>query len=329
MSKPLVSINCITYNHGNYIAQALEGFLIQKTTFPIEIVICDDASTDNTASIIQEYVDKYPDLIIPLLQSKNQYSQGLKPDFDIVMPRCQGKYVAHCEGDDYWIDPYKLQKQVDFMEANPEYSFIFNDCEILDQSSGSRRLRVGDRVIDEVVDLESVIVQNNVPTASVLHRNILNSNSIPEWFFKTKKGDYCLVILLAEYGLGKYLSDVMSVYRVHEGGVWSGNDFEYRNKEDIKFFNLLYENFSDHKVRIAIKKRLNHCKLDRAFIKIRKGELISGFYMYLRYINLISDKKIQNELKKILGAFKSGLLCLVRKLFSNCHTDLKVNKPVV
>lgn len=187
MTKPLVSIHCITYNHENYIAQALEGFLLQKTNFPIEIVICDDASTDKTANIIREYADKYPNLIVPLLQSENQYSQGVKPGFDIVMPRCQGKYIAHCEGDDYWIDPYKLQKQVDFMEGNPEYSFIFHDCEILNQNSGSRQLRVGKRVIDETVDLVSAIKQNNMPTASILHRNVLDRNSTQVGVLEPKK----------------------------------------------------------------------------------------------------------------------------------------------
>ncbi|MDE5423401.1 glycosyltransferase [Ancylomarina sp. DW003] len=327
MTKPLVSIHCITYNHENYIAQALEGFLLQKTNFPIEIVICDDASTDKTANIIREYADKYPNLIVPLLQSENQYSQGVKPGFDIVMPRCQGKYIAHCEGDDYWIDPYKLQKQVNFMEGNPEYSFIFHDCEILNQNSGSRQLRVGKRVIDETVDLVSAIKQNNMPTASILHRNVLDRNSTPGWSFRTKKGDYCLVILLAEKGLGKYLPDVMSVYRVHEGGVWSGNDHEYRNKEDINFFYLLYEYFSDTNVRATIKKRLNYCFIEKAFIKIKKGEIISGLYLYLRHINSINDTKKINEVKKILLAFKAGVFNLARKLSS--FFNLKIKKPTV
>ena len=87
---------------------------MQKTTFPIEIIIHDDASTDGTAKIVKEYADKYPDLIVPILQTENQYSQGIKPSQNFVFPRARGKYIAFCEGDDYWTDPYKLQKQVDF-----------------------------------------------------------------------------------------------------------------------------------------------------------------------------------------------------------------------
>ena len=107
---PLVSIACITYNHENYIRDAIEGFLMQKTTFPVEIIIHDDASADNTAQIVKEYTDKNSDLFIPIFQTENQYSQGNKPLANFVFPRAKGKYIAICEGDDYWTDPYKLQK---------------------------------------------------------------------------------------------------------------------------------------------------------------------------------------------------------------------------
>ncbi|MGZ2368730.1 glycosyltransferase [Ancylomarina sp. YFZ004] len=329
MSTPLVSINCITYNQENYIAQTLEGFLMQETTFPIEIIVCEDASTDNTAKIIQEYADKHPDLIIPLIQKTNQYSQGISPGLEIVMPRCKGKYIALCEGDDYWTDPYKLQKQVDFLEANPEYTFTFHDYEILDENSGTKSLGIGNRKIDELVDLESIILKKNIATASVMHRNILTKQILPDWVLKITQGDYGLIILLAERGFGKYLSDVMSVYRIHGGGVWSGNNISYRNEEDIKFFNYLRDYFSDPNLRLTIDKRLNNCFLSKSYIKISKGEFVSGLSIFLRYINSVNEKKMQNELKKILGAFKSGLLCLVRKLFSYFHSDLKYKNPIV
>ncbi len=316
ISSPLVSINCITFNHEKYIAQALEGFLNQKTNFPFEIIIHDDASTDNTVNIIKRYTDKYPELFVTIFQDINQYSQGVKPCFENVMPQCRGKYVAHCEGDDYWTDPYKLQKQIDFLETNPEYVFTFHDSEILDQNTGIKRLRVGNRKIDEVVDLESVINQNNISTASIVHRNILQRDTMPDWLFKVSKGDYGLVVLLAEKGIGKFLPGVMSGYRVHDGGVWSGTNPTYRNMEDIKFFNCLDEYFPQPKVKVVIKKRLSYCFMDKAFIKIRNGEFISGLFIYLKHINAIRDKKMRKELKKILSAIKSGILSLVRKMYS-------------
>ena len=112
----LVSICCITYNHEKYIRDAIEGFLMQKTDFPFEVLIHDDASTDGTADIIREYETKYPDIIKPIYQTENQYSKGIKISATYNYPRAKGKYIALCEGDDYWIDPYKLQKQVDFLE---------------------------------------------------------------------------------------------------------------------------------------------------------------------------------------------------------------------
>ena len=129
-SLPLVSILCDTFNHEKYISQALDGFIMQQTSFPFEIIVHDDASTDNTAQIIREYELKYPDLFVPIYQTENQFS---KPEVniwtDITFPKARGKYIALCEGDDYWTDPLKLQKQVDFLEENPEYGMVHTDAD--------------------------------------------------------------------------------------------------------------------------------------------------------------------------------------------------------
>ncbi|MBN1214147.1 MAG: glycosyltransferase family 2 protein, partial [Candidatus Lokiarchaeota archaeon] len=117
---PLVSICCSAYNHVNYIKDSIQGFIIQKTSFPFEILIHDDASTDGTTEIVKDYEHKYASLIKPIYQKDNQYSKGISPG-NINRKRATGKYIAICEGDDYWTDPYKLQKQVDFLESNPEY----------------------------------------------------------------------------------------------------------------------------------------------------------------------------------------------------------------
>ncbi len=126
---PLVSITCITYNHANYIHNAIEGFLIQKTNFPIEVLIHDDASTDGTEEIIREYEAKYPEIIKPLYETENQYVKGRKGSRTFNIPRSRSKYIALCEGDDYWTDPLKLQKQVDLLEANPDYGMVHTDLD--------------------------------------------------------------------------------------------------------------------------------------------------------------------------------------------------------
>ncbi|HKK83432.1 MAG TPA: glycosyltransferase, partial [Atribacterota bacterium] len=126
--SPLVTIGCITYKHEKYIRDSIEGFLIQKTTFPVEIIIHDDASPDKTPEIISEYEQKYPNLFFTIFQDENQFSIGNTPIFgNFIYPKSRGKYIAFCEGDDYWSDPLKLQKQVDFLEENPDYSLCSHE----------------------------------------------------------------------------------------------------------------------------------------------------------------------------------------------------------
>ena len=130
---PLVSVLTLAYNQAPYIRECLDGILMQKTNFAFELLIHDDASTDGTADIIREYEAKYPDIVKPIYQTENQYSKGVKISSTYQFSRAKGKYIAMCEGDDYWTDPLKLQKQVDFMEANPEYSLCFHNAKVIYQ----------------------------------------------------------------------------------------------------------------------------------------------------------------------------------------------------
>jgi len=133
---PLVSIICLAYNHEKYIRQCLDGFVMQKTGFRYEIIIHDDASKDGTTAIIREYAKKYPGLFVTIFQEENQYSKGIPIGKTYMYPLAKGKYIAECEGDDYWTDPYKLQKQVDFMESHPEYVLCCTDAVQLDDNTG-------------------------------------------------------------------------------------------------------------------------------------------------------------------------------------------------
>lgn len=122
--KPIVSVICATYNHEEYIRETIEGFLIQETDFPIEILIHDDASTDSTVAIIMEYTERYPKIIKPILQTENQHSKGQKIS-RLVLPYAKGDFIALCEGDDYWIDKHKLRKQVGVMHSNPDVGLVY------------------------------------------------------------------------------------------------------------------------------------------------------------------------------------------------------------
>lgn len=137
----MVTVRCLTYNHAPYIHRSLDGFVMQKTDFRFEVIVHDDASTDGTADIIREYATKYPDIIKPILEKENQYSKHDGSLLRIMNEHTHGKYVAMCEGDDYWIDPLKLQKQVDFLEQNSEYGLIFTNVDVFYQKTGFWRRR--------------------------------------------------------------------------------------------------------------------------------------------------------------------------------------------
>ncbi len=224
-TEPLVSICCITYNHENYIRDAIEGFIMQKTDFPFEIIIHDDASTDATADIIRKYEEKYPNIIKPIYQTENQYSKGAMGTL-FTLKAARGKYIALCEGDDYWIDPLKLQKQISEMEKNPGCYISFHPA--------IRRWVDGSRA-DEILGLHSDTI-TIFPTEEIIlggggfmHTGsiILNRLAIPRIisFFDIAKeapvGDYYIQILGAENGGALYLSDVMSIYRSGVPGSWS------------------------------------------------------------------------------------------------------------
>lgn len=207
---PLVSISCITYNHDNYIREAIEGFLMQKTTFPVEILIHDDASTDKTASIVREYEEKYPHLIKPIYQTENQYSKRDGSIGRIQRGRARGKYYAICEGDDYWTDPLKLQKQVDFLEENPEYSGCSHQTRVI-YSDGFKNSHVFREKVNSKLELIDMLEIRKFHTASVMFRNsIIKKHEFP---IDITAGDRAINLLLASYGPIRFIPEVMCVYR--------------------------------------------------------------------------------------------------------------------
>lgn len=289
--EPLVSICCLTYNHEPYIRDAIEGFLMQKTDFPFEILIHDDASTDGTADIIREYEAKYPNIIKPIYQTENQYSKGIKVSQVHQFPRAKGKYIAMCEGDDYWIDPYKLQKQVDFLEANPEYSMCFHNA-LLVYEKKEKRPKQFKKLEEREYFGEEILKEWTIPTASVVFKKdaytpLFNPNFL--------YGDTILFLTLAEKGKLWCINEIMSIYRKHIGGLTSyknANSLENRlkyirhNEEIGKYFNEKYKNIIEEIVAE------NYIRL--SLFQLRKKDI--SFIKYL-YIGLRKDP--QNFLKNI------------------------------
>lgn len=197
MQDPLVSVWMITYNHEKYIRQSLEGAVSQKTNFAFEIIIGEDCSTDGTRAIVEEFESRYPDIIVPIYHETNV--GAMRNAYEYCYPRLSGKYVACLEGDDYWIDENKLQKQVDFLEANPDYAIY---CHRVYELSDGNELREtglfssasGSTTEFTIEDLASI--GNFIHTASVLFRNGLIPG-FPSWFSTSPVGDYVLHMLNA------------------------------------------------------------------------------------------------------------------------------------
>ena len=262
----LVSICCVTYNHINYISDAINGFLMQKTTFPFEILIHDDASTDGTASIIKEYESKYFEIIKPIYQKENQYSQGRTISPVYQFPRANGKYIALCEGDDYWTDQYKLQKQVDFLEANPDCSLCFHASEHIYENKPSLNYihRPGLIPRNNKFSIKHAIIGGGslmTTNSMVFKREYLND--IPEWFSNAPIGDSPLMLLLASSGDIGYLDEVMSVYRKMSGNSWSNSmKIKEKRKKHRQAMLKMWDDFDEwseykyHKY-VTIKKHIN------------------------------------------------------------------------
>ena len=233
---PMVSVSCITYNHGRYLRKALDSFLSQKTSFFFEILIHDDASTDDTVSIIKEYAESYPEIIVPMFEEENQYSRGISNISGVFnFPRARGRYIAMCEGDDFWTDEEKLQKQVDFMEANPEYSMCCHGASVVSEDGAFRteneiRPFEADR---ELTPAMLISKKTNLPTASLFFRTEY-ALSLPEWYFSCPVGDIPLQLYMLTRGRVFYFDRKMSAYRMGAEGSWGssmdGNSAEKREK---------------------------------------------------------------------------------------------------
>jgi glycosyltransferase involved in cell wall biosynthesis len=215
-----VTIQCLVYNQDPYLKQCLDGFVMQKTNFKFEAIVHDDTSTDRSADIIRQYAEKYPDIIKPILETENQYSKHDGSLLRIMREHTCGKYVAFCEGDDYWIDPYKLQKQVDFLETHSNYSMIHTAFKCVDEHSTEIQ-RDSQRNIDYLNFYESCMNQsysglqffhllfkdNYILTCTVMMRKEIIDSFLDYYF------DYGYFLVAARLGLIAYLPDITACYR--------------------------------------------------------------------------------------------------------------------
>ena len=235
-SEPLVSICTLTFEHAAFLRQSLDSLLAQETDFPFEILIHDDASTDGTTDIVQEYVESYPKIVRAVIQTQNQYSTtGGMIAARFLFPKARGEYIALCEGDDFWADPGKLQKQVDFLRANPAYVITYGPAISIDKQG-----EVSGPTHGLVRDVSAVELRRgvNLNTLTTCFRNKLPE--IHGDLRAARLGDVVHWSLLGEFGAGKFLSDVgPSYYRIHEGGIHSTASLRQKRINTMITFNAL------------------------------------------------------------------------------------------
>ena len=234
-SPILVTVRCLAYNHAPYIRQCLEGFVMQKTSFRFQVIIHDDASTDGTDDIIREYAEKYPDIIVPIFETENQYSKrngAISRQMNRLM---KGIYAAYCEGDDYWTDPLKLEKQVSFLEQHPDYIMACNRTRLFSQKKGRF---VGETLCyssDRDIRAEDVILHGGlyIPSCSSVYRWDIR-DSFTDYCKNSPVGDYPLQIMCAMKGKIRYFSDCMSVYRIDIHTSWMGKRKTINSEEQLR-----------------------------------------------------------------------------------------------
>lgn len=240
-TPPLVSIVSFTYNHENYISECIEGFLMQETTFPVEIIIHDDASTDCTASILQQYADRYPKLIRLVLQAENQMSKGIGI-VTTVVGQARGGYIAVCDGDDYWTDKRKLMLQMEFLDKNANVDIAFHSCMLREKDKAELQgpFRV-QSAHNTVIDVGKVIAGDGgyMPTPSIFFRKHV-IEAIPSSIFNNSfAGDFLIQIYGSLRGGAGYINRPMCVYRVGHAASWTSSLKE--QDKLIRFQNNFFE----------------------------------------------------------------------------------------
>ena len=280
----------ITYGHEKYIQKAIEGVFLQKTNFPIEFIIANDNSPDNTDSIIKQIIKNTPDNV-QVRYTKHEVNKGMNPNFTWALKQAKGKYIAVCDGDDYWIDENKLQKQVDFLEQNPNYAICCHNVYFLNGETISSQSPYDKENTQDTYTLDDLASKNMIPTLSAVFHN-LNMN-FPDWYYSSPMGDYPLFLWTAKSGKIKYFKEKMGVYRQNTG-VWSGKQKDYTKIISV-FENLLpdFENFPTTK-KLLKEHKNKYIKLYLRVLPL-KQILKSKYFLALNFID-----KTKVVLKKLL-----------------------------
>lgn len=248
-----VSICMITYGHQNYIEKAIHSILNQKTNFDIELIVANDNSPDSTSKIVKNIISSHPNGN-KIVFIDNPSNIGIMPNFAQALKRCEGKYVALCEGDDYWIDENKLQKQVDFLENNNDYVICYHKVKM--EKEGE--------IIDDTITIDTpekttiydLAKGNFMHTCSVVYRNHLFTD-FPDYFYSSPIGDYFLHLLNARFGNIHYIDQTMAIYRVHNTSYWSSKEQIEREQIWVDFIQNIKGNFDSKVQKLLVRQNYN------------------------------------------------------------------------
>lgn len=316
--RPLVSVLTTVYNHEKFLPDYFRGILMQKASFPFEVIIHDDASTDNSAAIIKEYVKKYPDIFKPIFQVENQYSQGIFIDQIFLFPKARGKYIAICEGDDYWTDPLKLEKQVNFLEAHDDYIVCSHTYAVLNQNTGYKRLYYENYKINFIRENGFVYFPYNLDNyfgnwytqpLSCMFRNETFIREIPYNKYRYYRDNILFYYILTK-GLGALLKDNMGVYRKQASGIFSGNTREENFKIEIENSLCIYDLEKDNRALYSVISATSWLNV----LYIKKWRFWSIYNVYKRFSNKIPVLKRFAIINKTISLIiKTNLLSLFHK----------------
>jgi len=293
-----VSVFLICYDHEKYIAKAIESIVTQKVNFDFELVIGEDFSKDNTRGVCEQYAALYP-AIIKLLPSDKNY--GPMGNTIRTLYACTGEYIAMCEGDDYWTDPHKLQKQANFLDANLDYSMCFSDTEIVDEMGWNLPdEKYFPKIQKDTITIEDIILSDVslIPTATLFFRNLL-PNPFPDFYYHTFSGDLFLHLLLAEKGKAKYFDYKTAAYRNHSGGLTKSPTQIEKTYNSIFQFYIDVNKYFNFKYDALIRQRLFEMTKTRLIYGSRekKGlEKIKYYFKtmpnYIKYSKRINFKEL-------------------------------------
>lgn len=306
---PMVSVFMVTYNHEKFIRQSLQSVIDQKTTFQIEVIIGEDCSTDGTKIIIEEFEKLYPEIMKPIYHTTNV--GGLRNAYEFCYPLLKGKYIACLEGDDYWTDDYKLQKQIEFLEENPDFAICFHNSKIIYDEEPGKILYSNSQDQAEVSTFEDLAKGEFIYTPTCIFRND-DFKKFPKKF-QVYLNNYTLDLHNAQFGKIMYINEIMSTYRVHRGGIWSMVPREKTLITQLPAYKF-YLNYFDNKYKKYFTTHLKNMTSELIFIKLKNKDFKNFWVYYIDYV--FYNFRDRKEMKRMGYIFlKANYYSIVNLLY--------------